>query len=265
MENKCPTPFVSADALTCVMPCPDDKKFVRQSSGNSYACVYAPDNQFRVNLVTVGATSFQGSSLDDLRAANTQKYTEFTTEKDRFEREFTTVYGNIDKQQKINDAFRDLQNTENVRDQSPEAYQVARTAYYTLLKGENWINEERQRIAKSEVDPEVQKYAKRVETITDQRQQQQKTVDVVQGVKDRVLSLKDDFKYSVDTLYDQVEKVKLQINMENRSREKPKDSTWSWVDVILNVLLVSALLFVAWTLYRKYRATPLPPAYTVQV
>jgi hypothetical protein len=58
----------------------------------------------------------------------------------------------------LTDAFRDLQKAENVRDKSPEAYQVARTAYYTLLKGDTWLNEEKQRIAGAEVAPEVQKY-----------------------------------------------------------------------------------------------------------
>ena len=256
---RCPAPFVSADALSCVMPCPEDKKFVRKGT----SCVYTPDKQFTVNLVTVGAAVFQGQSLDDLRKSDTQKYTEFSKEKDRFEREFATVYANIDKQQKVDDAFRDLQKAENARAESPEAYQVARTAYYTLLKGQKWIQDERERIAKAEVDPEIQKYKTAFANITTQRTQQDKTMDVVRGVKDKVISLKDDFKYSVNTLDDQLEKLKIQINMHHRGKQKEKVNVWAWVDTLLNILLLSALIYVAWTLFSRYRAQQQAPVYTV--
>jgi hypothetical protein len=35
------------------------------------------------------------------------------------------------------------------------AYQAARTAYYTLLKGPSWLAEERARISRAEVGPEI--------------------------------------------------------------------------------------------------------------
>jgi hypothetical protein len=246
------------------MPCPRDKKFEREGASGSYKCVYWPDKQFSVNLTTVGTAIFDGVSLEDLRMQDTAKYTEFTTEKDRVDQALTVVYANIDKQQKLNDAFRDLQAAENARDRSPEAYQVARTAYYTLLRGDTWVNEERERIAKSEVEPELQKYKSSLTNIDIQNQNQQRTIDIVQGVKDKVLTLKDDFKYSVDTLSDQVEKVKMQINLDNRSREKQKDTTWTWIDTILNVILVGSLIYVGYVLYRKYypRIVGQPPTYT---
>jgi hypothetical protein len=199
IQPKCPSPFVSVDALSCVMPCPRDKKFEREGTSGNYKCVYTPDKQFSVNLTTVGTAVFNGVSLEDLRMQDVSKYTEFTTEKDRVDQALAVVYANIDKQQKLNDAFRDLQAAENARDKSPEAYQVARTAYYTLLRGDTWVNEERQRIANAEVEPEMQKYKTALTNIDVQNQNQQKTIDIVQGVKDKVLSLKDDFKYSVDT------------------------------------------------------------------
>ena len=261
---KCPRPFASTDAFACVMQCPLDKKFIRKGSGTSYACVYTPDETFKVDLVTVGAVQFIGTTLEELKEKHPDKYTEFTAEQDRFEREIAVVYGNIDEAKKIEDAFRDLQKAENTRDQSPEAYQVARTAYYTLLKGDRWIDTERKRIAKAVVEPEVVRYSNTLASIRNQRKQQEKTIDIVRGVKDKVLSVKDDFKYSVDILYDQLEKLKIQINMKNRSRVKPEDSTLSWIDILVNVLLLASLVYVAWFLYKKY-TTPLPPVYRVQI
>lgn len=238
-------------------------------------CTYTPDpSKASVPLVTVGAVAFDGTTLEDLRTENPVKYAEFSAEKDRFEQAMTIAYAGIGKQQQITDAFNALQVAENVRDQSPSAYQVARTAYYTLVKGPDWIDEERERVAGSEVGPEIQKYRDAVSAVNLRRQEQQKTIDVINGIKDKVLSLKDDFRYSVNTFSDQLEKVKIQLNMENRSREKEKDNTWVWIDVILNVLLVAVLLYAVYTFARRYflsrpvatsGITINTPAYTARV
>lgn len=255
---KCPAPFVSVDAFACVMPCPSDKKFIRQGGANGYRCVYSPDNQVSVPLTTIGAAAFAGSTLDELTKADIARAREFTAEKDRFERELATAYANIDKSQKLADAFRDLQKAENARDQSPEAYQVARTAYYTLLKGPAWIQEERQRIARAEVEPIVRQYRSNAAQIANQSQQQARILDVVNGVKDRVVSLRDDFAYSTVTLSKQLEKVKSQIALDSRKRMiEPEQSAWTWVDGVLNVILAAALLYAAYILYRKV-TTPKP-------
>jgi hypothetical protein len=127
------------------------------------------------------------------------------------------------------------------------------------VKGADWINEERERVSKAEVAPEAQKYRTAVEAVNVRTQEQQKTIDVVNGIKDKVLSLKDDFKYSVSTFSDQLEKVKIQLNMENRGRAKEeKDQTWIWVDLGLNILLVAVLVYAVYTLVRRQflSATP---------
>lgn len=251
------------------MPCPSDKKFIRRASPDGNKCVYWPDERYSVPLVTVGTIIFQGWTVEDAQREDSAEATPFISERDRFNQELTKVYENMDKQKKIDDAFRDLQKAENVRDKSPEAYQVARTAYYTLLKGDGWLNEEKQRIAGAEVAPVVQKYRDAVSAINSRTQEQQKTIDVVQGIKDRVLSLKDDMKYSVSTFSDQLEKVKIQLNMENRSREEVKESTWSWIDFGLNAVLVIVLLYAVYTMVRRFfipRPRPRPlPATTIRI
>ena len=266
-QPKCPLPFVSADSSACVMPCPAEKRFVRKGGPNGYKCEYASDDTRSVPLVTVGATVFDGENLEDLVRTKPTAAAPFTSELQRFEGEMTKLIASIDKKQQIDDAFKDLQRAENVRDQSPSAYQSARTAYYTLIKGADWINEERQRVSNAEVAPEVQKYRDAVGAVNVRTQEQQKTLDVVNGIKDKVLSLRDDFKYSVNTFTDQIEKVKVQINMENRSREKETDDTWSWVDFGLNVLLIVVLLYAAYTFVRRYfgsRQAP-GPATTIRI
>ena len=259
---KCPTPFVSTDALSCVMTCPLDKKFVRQGVSGSYKCVYSPDPEITVDLVTVGSVPFDGTTLQQLQAVNPQKFAEFTAEQTRFNQALATVYANIDSATKVSDAFRDLQKAENARDQSPSAYQAARTAYYTLLKGPSWLAEERARISRAEVGPEIQQYRTAVSAAALRTQEQQKTIDVVNGIKDKVLSLKGDVKYSVNTFSDQLEKVKIQLNMANRSRKAEADTSWSWVDMALNAALIAILLYAIYTFVRRAN-TPRPPTIIV--
>lgn len=264
-QPKCPAPFQHAGGGSCVMPCPADKKFIRRDGAEGLKCTYWPDNTKSVPLVVIGTTVFDGTTLEDLQRVNPTEAAPFTTERERFRQALTTLYANIDKNQKISDAFKDLQAAENARDQSPSAYQAARTAYYTLVKGPGWINEERVRVGAAEVAPEVQKYRTAVDAVNVRTQEQQKTIDVVNGIKDKVLSLKDDFKYSVNTFGDQLEKVKIQLNMENRSRVEEKDTTWTWVDLGLNALLVAVLLYAVYTIVRRYFLARAPSTAAIRI
>lgn len=255
---KCPAPFVSAGLLSCVAPCPADKQFFREGGANGIKCVYNSDKKVSVSLNTLSAVTFPGTTIEELFRTNPARAREFSTENDRVEREIAVAYANVDKNQKITDAFNGLQRAENARAESPEAYQIARTAYYTLIKGRGWVDEERERIASAEVEPVVKQYRSNVNTITGQSQQQARILDVVNGVKDKVVSLKDDFSYSATTLGKQLEKIKSQIVMDTRKRtSEPETLPWTWVDGVLNVILVAALLYAAYILYRKV-STPRP-------
>jgi predicted transposase YbfD/YdcC len=262
---KCPVPFESAGNLSCVMPCRTDKGFERRNENGTFKCVYKTDPSNAITLNTLGAQFFDGTTLDNLKAANPTVHLDFTKEQDRVKNDFEVLYANIDKQQKLKDAFLALQAAENARDTAPEAYQAARTLYYTLLKGDDWKNEEKDRIAKAEIQPLVDQYARSRETALLQYNNQRKTVEVVTGIKDKVLSLKDEFKYSVNTFTDQLDKVKNAINMERRGREtETKVDPWSWFDLLLNLAIVVGLLYAVYVLYSKIFRAPVSTTLLVQ-
>ena len=262
---KCPVPFESAVNLSCVMPCKTDKGFERRNENGTFKCVYKTDPSNAITLNTLGAQFFDGTTLDNLKAANPTVYLDFTKEQDRVNNEFEVLYANIDKKQKLKDAFLALQSAENARDTAPEAYQAARTLYYTLLKGDDWKNEEKDRIAKAEIQPLVDQYARSRETALLQYNNQRKTVEVVTGIRDKVLSLKDEFKYSVNTFTDQLDKVKNAINMERRGREtETKVDPWSWFDLLLNLAIILGLLYAVYILYSKIFKAPSPTTLLVQ-
>jgi hypothetical protein len=235
------------------MSCPTERGYERRSVNGGFQCVYKSDTKHFATLNSVSALFFQGTSLQHLQAENPIAYSEFMKEKDRFTNELVVLDGKIDKDTKLRDAFQKLQDAENVRDQVPDAYQQARSTYYTLKEGETWKEAEKERLLKAEVNPIVQKIIDTKNDNLRQFESQRKTVDVVNGLKDKVLSLKDEVKYAADTFKDQISKVENAIQRERKLRNDTPDlNIWDWFDSILNILIVASLLYVMYTMYQKY-------------
>jgi hypothetical protein len=250
---KCPVPFETAGNFSCVMPCPNERGYERRNVNGGFQCVYKSDPSYSATMNIVSAVMFEGRSLEQLQVSNPTAYSEFLKEKDRFTNELVILDGNIDKDVKLRDAFKKLQAAENVRDKVPDAYQQARSNYYTLKDGEKWKETEKERLLKAEVNPIVQKLAESKNDALRQYETQRKTVDVVNGLKDKVLSLKDEVKYAANTFKDQIDKVEDAIRRERKLRsKKPEPTIWDWLDSILNILIVASLLYVLYSMYQKY-------------
>jgi len=178
----------------------------------------------------------------------------------RFNNEFTVVNGQIDAQTKLNNAFKTLQDAENVRDQAPDAYEHARVAYYTLLKGDSWVNEERNRIAQTEAQPVVNDYVNRYTAASNQSAQTRSTINLVNSVKDKMLSIQDDMQFSVDAFQRQVGDIKNQINMERHKKEQEMVNGGDWIEILLNFIIVFALLAAIYYVFKAVtRVQPTAP------
>jgi hypothetical protein len=269
---KCAQPFQLSPAgvFQCVPTCPEDKGFILQNVGGNPTCVYKDDPSYKLPLTAAPARFVEPNApnvtFEQLRATEPQIYSAYKAAQDKFNKEFPVLYEQIDKQVKIRNAFKALQDAENVRDQSPQAYQEARVRYYTLTKGDAWLQEERQRIAKAEVDPTVQRFQQMRDENLRRLQQQQTTRDVVTNVKDKVVGLRDELKYSVNTFQKQINDIKDQINIENRVRkaEKAGMSTTEKINWFLNIALVLLLCISVYMLFRKLSGPSQPrQAYTL--
>jgi len=235
------------------MACPTERGYERRAVNGGFQCVYKSDPKHFTTLNTVSAVLFHGTTLEQLKSVNPTAFSEFSREQDRFTNELVVLDGKIDKDTKLRDAFQKLQDAENVRDQVPNAYQQARSNYYTLKEGDTWKEAEKQRLLQSEVNPIVQKMIESKNSALQQFESQRKTVDVVNGLKDKVLSLKDEVKYAADTFKDQISKVENAIQRERKLRtQKPDLNIWDWFDSILNILIVGSLLYVLYAMYQKY-------------
>jgi hypothetical protein len=175
--------------------------------------------------------------------------------------------GKVNRQEQISTAFQKLQDAENVRDQSPDAYETARIAYYTLTKGDSWINDEKQRIANTEAQPIVDKYLNSYNDLLQRTDNQQQTIDAVNGVKNNLLTLKDDMRFSVNAFEKQVSEIKNQIEINKKKRSVATSVVTSWFDFILNILILVvigvAIFFVGRALTKRVSpSVPITPPTT---
>lgn len=274
--GQCPSSFRPiSGGLACGSDCPSDKGFEFRTENGQPRCVYkdAPENF--VNLLPIQMVPVDYSrrptppppTIESLRTSNPTLFAAYKAEQERVRQEIAIIDEKLGKSKKMRDAFARLQDAENARDKAPDAYRQARASYYTLLKGETWKQEEKNRVAKAEVDPLITQYRTSKETATREFDAQRQTIDVVNGLKDKVLSLKDEVKYAATTLKDQVEKVQNQINKERRGRQQETTTSfWTWLDTLMNVIIVGALLFAIVTIYpkaMKYMAPKPAPGITI--
>lgn len=258
MGNSCPGGFVlnPIQPFTCIVECPADKGFRFEIVNGKPSCAYKEDISYNVPITPIPALRKKpDGSFDGDQAP-------FGVEKTNFEKAFPVVYAKIDKKRNLDVAFKALQDAENVRDQSPQAYQDARMRYYTLLKGEDWKTEESNRIAKSEVVPIMSAYQQKVNDIQNQSSQQKRTIEIIQSVKDNILSAKDDMAYSVKTFQKQIDALKNQIQVERHAAVKEDTTSWNYLDLALNILIFFILLgliaFVVRKISKAMRADPTP-------
>jgi hypothetical protein len=261
--GECPTNFVPYQGA-CVRQCPPNV-FSFVMDNNQPRCVLKSDNTKRVNLTPVTSVPREPGqavpTLENLRQSDPSRYALFKTESDRVDSELNIIESQLDLQNERENAFRQLQAAENVRDQSPEAYQQARTTYYSMTEGPEWIEREKERIAKVDVDPLVNNYRTSYSSITSRQQQQQRTQDIMNSVKEGVLTLKDDFQYTTQIFKDQIDNLKNQINIERRGREKPQTEDtefYKWLDALLNLFIIAGLLYAVFVFWRKLGKSPAP-------
>lgn len=268
--GQCPSSFSGING-SCLATCPSDKGFEFQSPAGQPRCVYKERPEYFVNLFPVqmvpnGMQLIPNLTVASLQARDGVLYAQYKTEEERVLAELAILSEKIGKSNQIKDAFQKLQDAENARDQAPDAYQQARSLYYTLKEGDTWQQKERQRLLKAEVEPIAAKFVESKTSALRQYESQRKTVDVVNGLKDKVLSLKDEVKYAADTFKEQINTVQDAILRKRRGRTVDAPiSIWDWLDTVLNVIIVGSLLYVGYLVFKKFAFKPVAqPAVILQ-
>jgi hypothetical protein len=82
--------------------------------------------------------------------------------------------------------------------------------------------------------------------------QQQRTVDVVNGVKDKLLTVQDELATSVNAFSRQISGLKNMINVERRKQAETQTKSYEWIGLLLNVILTIAIVFAVISLIRVF-------------
>jgi len=252
---SCPSEFMATpNGVGCVVRCPADKNYEMTSNGSVFSCTHKVAKDAKVPLVIVPSYFVQDGG--DLRPNESYtripNNTSYVQEIKRFNDALAVADANVDKGIKVNTAFNALQAAENARDTAPDAYQAARVAYYTLVKGDSWLNEEKNRVANIEAQPVIDELIQKYQSIQSRRSEQQATIDSMNNVKQSVLSVKDDLNFSVSNFQKHIDDITNQINKDKRKQKVELIKATSWIEVFLNWLIALATLIAIFFLVRYF-------------
>jgi len=134
-----------------------------------------------------------------------------------------------------------LDTADENKEQDPAGYEKARIAYYTLLNGQGWLQSEKQRIAKQEVEPLLQSYTTKFNALKSEKQSQQVFVNlqsVLKGQEESDLADNSFFKK-------QLEKETSKTDVLNRLNSLQPGSTASPVLSYLPMLIDFGIFLLA--------------------
>lgn len=95
----------------------------------------------------------------------------------------------------------------------------------------------------------VDRYTLSFTSLQAQKDNLQKTVDLLASAKGLYSGVSDDLHYSVNQFTEQIGDLQNEINITNRKKASP---TWyPWLDMFLNVMLVLVLLYAIYVLVSK--------------
>jgi hypothetical protein len=263
---SCPSEFITTpNGNGCILQCPTAKNYEMKSDGAMIVCRHKADPAATVPLVIVPLywSPKQGNPAPNISYTLLPNNQVYAGEIKRFNDAIAVADANIDKTTKITTAFNTLQAAENARDVAPDAYQAARVAYYTLVKGDTWLNDEKTRVANVEAQPVVNDLVGKYQSLQSRRSQQQAVIDSMKGVKDSVLSVKDELSFSVSNFQRQIVDITNQINKDKRVQTIELLNATSWIEVLLNWLIGLSTLIAIFFLIRYYMR-PKPSAFGSQ-
>jgi hypothetical protein len=250
---RCPAGWNTSaqNSQECFPVCPANYTFKNpgtgvQASGQvdpNPSCVFNADPKYYVPVTNVNINSSQS---------------EFNAAKTSFDGLIAAKNAEIGNTGIVAAAREALLSAENGRASNPGGYQQARVNYYTLTQGDSWINSEKNRILRAEIDPEVSNYRLLVDQLIKRLQVQDQYTDVVRRTSDTVVRAKDDFKYIVNSFSKQMDILNVEKEKQQREAADREQTNFEWIDGLLNwaiiILLLAVIAFIGYRVYKRYKA-----------
>ena len=103
--------------------------------------------------------------------------------------------------------------------------------------------------------PIIQNYLSNYSELSQQINTHKSTIETVNGIKDKVLTVKDDLQYSVSAFQRQLDAIRNQMNINKKKQIETVQQTTSSIDTVLNWLMILgaflAIFFAVRYLIRK--------------
>jgi hypothetical protein len=154
------------------------------------------------------------------------------------------------KQKNLNLLKAALDAAEENKEDDPTGYKKARIAYYTLLNGQGWLQTEKQRIAKHEVEPLLQSYTMKYNTLKNEQQSQKVFANL-----HSILKSQEDADISDHSFFKkQLEKEKSQTDVLNRLNNLQSGSNIvsSLFPLLIDFVIFLLALIVLYLLFVKF-------------
>jgi hypothetical protein len=133
------------------------------------------------------------------------------------------------------------------KEEDPAAYDKARIAYYTLLHGQGWLNTEKQRIARENVQPNVTDFNNIYNSLKQEKQSQ----SIFANLADQLNQ--DDSPVLDKQLTEDKDKSRVLDRLNELNSGSPTYySTNNWISYLIDGIIVVLGIVIAYLIYTKY-------------
>jgi hypothetical protein len=141
------------------------------------------------------------------------------------------------------------------RDQDPEGYEQARINYYTALKGQGWLAEEKNKIAKRDIEPTVSAYTTEFKNLSDQKKNQGVFVNLMATLKADEENDVENLKHIRHQAGEESDKARVL----NRLNELSSSESTTDLPMLIDIILAVLGLYILYKIYTKYVSGPSTP------
>lgn len=241
---KCPVEAVyGAAPLSCVMSCPNTYE-LKMVEG-AQRCVNIVDPNVSVHLIAQPAVGRKFDqppmfNIESLKESDADAYTRYSAELTRFKGELEKADMKVKHKAKVDAA------AVNVLAASGND-QTANAQYAALTNDPQAL----QKMYDDQVKKNTDQFISEYRFLNTQALQQQQSLDLINSVKDNLMTVKDDMEYSVEVFGKQVNDIRNQININRKIRQQAVDYG-TWLNIGLNVMIILALIYLLFVVGRRW-------------
>jgi len=146
------------------------------------------------------------------------------------------------------------------KEKDPEAYEQARTAYYTVKEGEGWAHQDKERQANEKIQPILDSYQQKFDKLKHDIDYQAMKAQAKQDVINSQVGDEDEVRF----IHSEVAKERQQASVYQRMKELsgiPPD-IFAWLPSFLDFILGIMILYLVYQIFVQGKLTGLKNYFT---